>query len=400
MFAETALLAKRLIIIARLRRLASPAICLCALFSLAALSLKAGSVGQVPGTRTASVQNIEPRTDSRGEIIDAHDGCLQYFEGRYFLYGTAYGRSAGFGINNRFRVYSSLDLSHWQFEGELLKDPPPGVHYRPYVAYNPNTHLYVLWYNWYPRLWDGKNGVAVSSTPIGPFKIVNPDARLTQAADHPGDGSLFVDHDGTGYFIYTVIGQDHAIRVERLTRDYLGSAGKTSEVLAHGCEAPAMFRRGDTYYVLFDTCSCFGPKGSGARVYVSSSPLGPFEFKGNINRGADSQPIVSAQQTYVARIPTTQGDAFIWMGDLWGSRPDTLKGHDLQYWSTPLEFLPGGAIAPLRRVPRWQLEVRVGLESLPLPSPYVAKTRIDPNPLTIDPCSGASIPIEHQDRGS
>jgi hypothetical protein len=351
-------------------------------------------------SNTVSVQNVEPRTDDRGQIIDAHDGCLQYFEGRYFLYGTAYGKSAGFGINNRFRAYCSLDLEHWQFEGELLRDPPSGVHYRPYVAYNPSTHMYVLWYNWYPRLWDGKNGVAVSSTPSGPFTIVNSDTRLSQAADKPGDGSLFVDNDGTGYFIYTVIGQDHAIRVERLTRDFLGSTGQHSEVLARGCEAPAMFRRGDTYYVLFDTCSCFGPKGSGARVYVSTSPLGPFEFKGNINRGVDSQPIIAAQQTFVARIPTPRGDAYLWMGDLWGSRPDSIKGHDLQYWSPPLQFLPGGAIAPLVRVPRWQMSVREGLGSLPAPTHYVTRSRIDPNPLTIDPCTGAAIPAEHQDTGS
>lgn len=59
---------------------------------------------------TAKVNNLLPRYDVSGEIVDAHDGCLQYFAGRYYLYGTAYGKSAGYGINNRFRVYSSPDL--------------------------------------------------------------------------------------------------------------------------------------------------------------------------------------------------------------------------------------------------------------------------------------------------
>ena len=35
--------------------------------------------------RTVSVNNADPRRDLKGEIIDAHDGCLQFFEGRYYL---------------------------------------------------------------------------------------------------------------------------------------------------------------------------------------------------------------------------------------------------------------------------------------------------------------------------
>ena len=68
-------------------------------------------------------------------LSDAHDGNLLFAEGRYYLYGTAYGTRAGFDINNRFRVYSSPDLQDWTFEGELLKSPPDGVHYNPSVVY-------------------------------------------------------------------------------------------------------------------------------------------------------------------------------------------------------------------------------------------------------------------------
>ena len=49
----------------------------------------------------------------RAPLSDAHDGNLLFAEGRYYLYGTAYGKSAGSGINNRFRVYSSPDLQDW-----------------------------------------------------------------------------------------------------------------------------------------------------------------------------------------------------------------------------------------------------------------------------------------------
>lgn len=128
---------------------------------------------KTPEYRTVTISNVKPRRDITGTIIDAHDGNLLFADGRYFLYGTAYGKTAGYSINNRFRVYSSPDLEHWTFEGELLKSPPDGVYYNPSVVYNSRKHKYVLWYNWYPKLWNGQVGAAVSDTPIGPFTIVN-----------------------------------------------------------------------------------------------------------------------------------------------------------------------------------------------------------------------------------
>ncbi len=371
------------------------------LLVLAGLLLTVGSgwSAAAPPYRTVTVQNSEPRRDTHGEIIDAHDGCLQYFNGRYYLYGTAYGRSAGFGINNRFRVYSSADLERWQFEGELIKDQPSGVFYRPYVVYNAATKQYVLWCNWYPQLWDGFMAAAVSDTPVGPFKIVLLDVKLSQAAHQPGDGSLFVDDDGTGYFIYTTIGQGHSVRVERLTPDYLGSTGETSAVLATGCEAPALFRHGTLYYALTDNACCFCARGSGARVFTATSPLGPYTLRGNINRDAAGKTVIAAQQTYVARLPGPDGDVYVWMGDRWGSRPDGIKGHDLQHWSAPLQFLPDGGIAPLANQPAWSAKLRLGGELPAAAVPYVLPKRKDPDPLKIHPCSKLPIPPGEWDTG-
>jgi hypothetical protein len=348
--------------------------------------------------RMIAVNNMEPRRDVSGEIIDAHDGCLQFFEGRYYLYGTAYGKTAGFSINNRFRVYSSPDLERWMYEGELLTAPPDGVYYRPYVVYNPMTRRYVLWYNWYPKLWNGRVGAATSDRPSGPFTILNPDVAVSQAGSSPGDGSLFVDDDGTGFFIYTVIGQDHAVRVEQLTPDYLGSAGKVSEILAKGCESPVLFRRDNIYYAVFDQCCCFCPEGSGARVFKANSPLGPFTEMGNINRqGGTGAPIVAGQQTWVAKLPAPDGAIYLWLCDRWGSRPDGVKGHDFQFWSAPLKFQPDGSIQPVENISSWQARVVVGHERGTVPSPYLWPKKRDPNPLKTDPCTGAALSSEQFD---
>ncbi|HEX3986278.1 MAG TPA: family 43 glycosylhydrolase [Acidobacteriaceae bacterium] len=340
--------------------------------------------------RVVTIHNDAPRRDVNGPILDAHDGCLLFFNGRYYLYGTAYGKTAGYTINNRFRVYSSPDLVHWTFEGELLKAPPDGIYYRPYVAYNARTRKYVLWYNWYPKLWDGRVGVAVSDTPVGPFTIVNSQVPVEGAAQHPGDGSLFVDNDGTGYFIYSTIGLDHAIRIERLTPNFYSVTGAVSPILGKNCEAPALFRRGDTYYALFDHTCCFCKAGSGARVLMASHPLGPWRPAANIN-ALDGKPIVAAQQTFIAQIPTPQGTVYMWMGDRWDSRPDAWKGHDLQYWAPPLQFAADGAILPIRNVPSWKLAIVTGSRSEPAPHPYIWPAKPVVNSIRMDPCYGTPL---------
>jgi len=327
-----------------------------------------------------------------GEIIDAHDGCLQLFHGRFYLYGTAYGNSDGYGISNRYRVYSSPDLGRWTFEGELLKHPPTGVYYRPYVVFNARTGKYVLWYNWYPTKWNGQAGVAVSDSPVGPFIIVNENVHLL--SPDPGDGSLFVDDDGGGYYIYTAIREGYTVRVERLTADYLGATGQTSRILAAGGEAPILFRRNDIYYALLGPRCEACPQGSEVQVFTGASPLGPFTTKPqwNINRlavstiphlstpetnglkilvpggtfvlhpstnapviNATNAPAIPAQETWVARIPTPGEPVFIWMGDRWGSNLDGIKGHDFQFWA-PLHFSPRGEIQPVKNVASWFIE--------------------------------------------
>jgi beta-xylosidase len=352
--------------------------------------------GPLPGIVTIS--NIESRCDGRGEIIDAHDGCLQYFNGRFYLYGTAYENSASYdGTSNRYRVYSSPDLAQWTYEGELFQTAPEGVYYRPYVIYNASTHKYVLWYNWYPKLWNGQTGVATSDTPVGPFTIVNPKVHLLATA--PGDGSLFADDDGTAYFIYTALNEGGTIRIERLTADYLASTGEASGILAIGAESPLLFRRHNRYYALCGP-RCFAcPGGTEIQVLIASSPLGPYLAKseGDINRqprdnplsnvktetwaisvcssnatGATDNPdgtkkrvsmiirninapLIAAQETWVAKIPTAGEPLYVWMGDGWDSAPDHIRGHNLQYWSPPLKFGTNGDILPLELAPTWQL---------------------------------------------
>jgi hypothetical protein len=345
--------------------------------------IKTAEAAAPPGSfQKVVIDNANPRRDLAGNILDAHDGCLKLFNGKYYLYGTRYGKADGWGKTNQYAVYSSPNLKDWTDEGVILKDLPPKPYYRPYVVYNENTHKYVLWYND-----DEKMGVATADRPEGPFTEQSNDVPLKHR--DTGDLGLFVDNDGTAYVTYSYgDGGDYKktfpiskepiphnqIVVEQLTADYLGSTGRVTQPVAGNSEAPALFRRGDLYYLLFDNTCAICSAGTGVRVYIAQSPLGPFIYKGNINRaGPQSRDlpspwtfpgsgrkdvIIKAQQTYVAVLPGPGGEQYLWMGDRWGSAPDGIMGHNFQYWGV-LSFDPDGMIQQLRNHDDWTIEVPV-----------------------------------------
>ncbi|QDU71534.1 family 43 glycosylhydrolase [Mucisphaera calidilacus] len=305
---------------------------------------------------TITIQNTTPRRDIHGRIIDCHDGCLRHFEGRYYLYGTRYGNTDGFTRANRYVCYSSPDLENWTPHGEILDRFPDGIGYRPYVAWNPKTSRYVLWFNWYPELWDGQYGVAVASQPEGPYQLVA--ERTPVVMPQPGDHNLMVDDDGAGYLIYTSITETpdghHHLSIERLDETMTTSTQENSGIIDSYVEAPALFRRDRWCYAIFGKTCCFGQQGSDARVYRSRDPLGPWSWAAEINRREDGTIVVPGQQTDVTALPTAEGVQWVWMADLWGSRPDGIKGHDLQHWE-PLTFGSDGLPLTLEGCRTWSL---------------------------------------------
>ena len=454
--------------------------------------------------KTLTVDNAKPRRDIEGKIVDAHDGRVIQFGDTFYWYGTRYGSTNGYTEANEYVCYSSLDLKTWKYEGALLPQKPTGVYYRPHVVYNATTRKYVLWYNWYPKLWNGQFGVATSDNPTGPFTIVNDDVKVRHSGLGVGDLGVFVDDDGSAYLSYNTI-NGHKVSVEKLNEDYTRSTLQGSEFIAQYSEAGAMFKRAGTYYLMTDYTCCFCTQGSGARVFTASNPLGPYTYRQNINRypgeaaplltdgnskdnlyeaftqkgfrgvqlqteglqnfssllvhqftgnrkgqcgevanprthdtiprvsfimeywngnewkalpitnvqvnesvlsksyllsfsgtqtdalriypqfadtlqtihlseifafnkawrmkafklsGSEGKPIIPAQQAFVMPLQTQKGTEYIWMGDLWGSASDNVKGHDYQFWSAPLKFYESGLIQPLQWSDGWTIKIK------------------------------------------
>ncbi len=448
--------------------------------------------------QTITIDNTKPHLTDDGKIVDAHDGRIIKFGKKYYWYGTSYGATNGFTKANKYVCYSSTDLTRWHYENKLLTNEPEGVYYRPHVIYNERSKKYVLWYNWYPKLWDGQFGVATSDSPIGPFTVLNSNVTVKQQALGVGDLSLFVDDDAKAYISYCTI-QNHKVSVELLNETYTESTQQGSEFIAEHCEAGSMFKRNGIYYLLTDYTCCFCTQGSGAQVFVASKPLGLYKYQQNINRyvgepqaqltdgkernnnfttltakakdaltielnktsyvnkfsisqftgnrngqcgevdnpilhdaiktfafevkvysngnwetvntkptaahssmqikydfvinknevdaiavtplyadtiaplqideinvnapatvykSAWGKPIIPAQQTHVMPLQTTTGVQYIWMGDMWGSASNNIKGQDYQYWSKPLAFYKNGMIKNLSWTNQFSIKLK------------------------------------------
>jgi len=265
-------------------------------WALAALLLGLVAPGAGAAGHTSTVVNGDERGatirfDVDGDPVDAHDGELQRFGSRYFLYGTSY--DCGFEWQQPgspfcgFRAYSSPDLVHWSDEGPLFAAGTPTWQsrcdgstygcYRPHVSYNERTRRYVLWINAY----DVGQGYHVfeSTAATGPFTERAVPRMAVNGGIPPGvnngDHDLFVNRDGTAYLVYTDWRQGGDIVVEQLDERWLSGTGRHVRLGITATEAPSLFRRGDRYYVTLSDPNC-GYCTTGTSYFVADSPLGPW----------------------------------------------------------------------------------------------------------------------------
>lgn len=271
------------------------------------------------------------RFDIQGNAVDAHDGEIKYFDGRYYLYGTSYDcgfrwASGGRSVFCGFKSYSSTDLVHWRDEG-LLFDPAPWQHqrgfqcadhgcFRPRVLRNA-AGKYILWVN--TGTGDVGYRVFSSDTPTGPFTLLSLPLKLLRRVGG-GDHGLFEDDDGAGYLIDTNYSRDRQrtadgtsteffkVVVEKLNPDLTDGAGQYARLPADvSGEAPTMFKRYGRYYIVYDAGCAYCPHGVASYV-TAPTPMGPWAPGGEISKDS-----CGGQVTHVERI----GDAYLFMSDLW-----------------------------------------------------------------------------------
>jgi len=177
-------------------------------------------------------------------------------------------------------------------------------------------------------------------------KILQRDMPLGQMSR---DMTLFVDDDGKAYHIHSSE-RNKTLHISELSDDYLSFTGKFVRVLVGASnEAPAICKHDGKYYMLSSGCSSWKP--NAARSAVADSMMGVWKPLGNPCKGVNSYNKIGATKTYGAQstylLPVAgKKNAFIAMFDLWRPRNQT----DSRYLWLPAYIKDG------KLVVEWQKE--------------------------------------------
>jgi GH43 family beta-xylosidase len=215
-----------------------------------------------------------------GLFADPH---IANFGGRYYLYPTTDGYASWSGTY--YKAFSSTDLVNWTDHGVIL-DHGPDVSWADNSAWAPavaaKNGQYYLYFS--GGLASGNTakqlGVAVSSSPTGPFRDALGRPLVTSGQFSGGqaiDPMVFTDDNGQSYLYW---GQGVA-RVVPLNADMVSfNAAQVRTITPSGYnEAPFVFKRNGTYYFMWsenDTRS----EDYRVAYATGSSPLGPWTRRG------------------------------------------------------------------------------------------------------------------------
>jgi beta-galactosidase len=144
------------------------------------------------------------------------------------------------------------------------------------------------------------------------------------------DMTLYQDDDGKAYLIYSSR-ENFDLRVAQLTDDYRSVTSHDVMIFSEHREAPAIFKRNGTYYLI--TSACTGWKPNQARLHVSKSIFGPWQNAGDPMRGTKAETTFDGQSTFILPAPGHKGQ-FVFMADRW--YPNDL-GNSPHIW-LPIKF--------------------------------------------------------------
>ena len=338
--------------------------------------------------------------DNNNVHINAHGGGILFHQGKYYWFGEhktegRRGNTAWVGVH----CYSSENLYDWKDEGIAMKvsDDPESpitagcVIERPKVIFNPKSGKFVLWFHLELKGQGynaAKTGVAVADNPTGPYtflKALNPNAgvwpvgfpeelknktwpdsikpwsevwieavkegmfvkRDFEKGQMARDMTLYVDDDGKAYHIHASE-ENLTLHISELTDDYLGFTGKYIRVAPTGHnEAPSIFKRNGKYYMVTSGCTGWAP--NAARLLVSDSVMGNWEYVENPCVGNDKELTFHSQSTFILPVEGKK-DAFIFLADRWVPE----NAIDGRYIWLPIQFKENG-VPFLEWMDEWDL---------------------------------------------
>lgn len=303
------------------------------------LALACAVLAPLVATSTAqaapqTVSNATQFTDTSGNPVHAHGGGVVRSGGYYYWIGE--NRNS----DNTFRYvscYRSTDLKSWTFVNNVLTEnshaelATANIE-RPKIMYNASTDRYVIWMHKEngSDYSEARAAVAVSTSnqPCGSYTYV----RSFRPLGHMSrDIGVFVDTDGTGY-MYSAARENYDLHIYRLTADYTDVASLVADPWHGGHrEAPALFKRGSTYFMLTSGATGWSPNQQ--KYATATSITGPWTAMQNVG----DSTTYGSQTAFVLPVQGTSGTSYLYMGDRWGNSIGTNVNGSKYVWA-PITF--------------------------------------------------------------
>lgn len=208
-------------------------------------------------------------------------------DGRLYLYGSRDREGVEDYCSNSYKVFSTDDLVHWTDHGVSFETGRVGF-CEAKTLYAPDCVFAHGRYWLFFCMPGGREGVAVSDTPAGPFVNASP----VEGADGLGiDPTALVDDDGSVYLYW---GQDslHAARLSDDMRSILPATLHHGVLTheAHGFHEGASIRKIKGRFVLL---YCDGTRGRATSLSyaVADSPFGPFDRRDVVIDNTNCDPL-------------------------------------------------------------------------------------------------------------
>ncbi|MCE6998739.1 RICIN domain-containing protein [Saccharothrix sp. S26] len=301
----------------------------------AALGLAVGGVAVVAAPAQAApvtVTNGTQFTDTSGAVVHAHGGGVLKVGEYYYWFGE------NRNPNNTFRavsVYRSTDLRNWEFRNNVLTQSSAAELQvanieRPKVIYNASTGRFVMWMHKEngSNYSEARAAVASSATVDGAYTY---HGSFRPLGRHMSRDITLYNDNGTAYMI-SAADENRDLHIYRLTSDYLNTAGLVGNFWNNAIrEAPAMFKRGNTYFLLTSGATNWNP--NQAQYATASSISGPWSGWTNVGNSTT----FSSQPAYVLPIQGTSTTSYLYMGDRWAGAWGG-PVNDSQYVWLPITF--------------------------------------------------------------
>jgi hypothetical protein len=234
----------------------------------------------------AQFDNPVIRTDADGNTFFTADPSVRVFNGKLYMYPShdVFPANRCSTMDN-YHVFSSSNGQDWKDEGQILSSWDLNWGFKGGWMWAPDCeYINGKYYFFYPHLRtqeennDWITAVAVSDTPVGPFKDLGPiEGTGGQGLIDPN--ILKVSDDE----VYIYWGGSQKLYASKITcnGDNVALTGGTTELtnqLSNFHEGSWCFEKDGTYYMTYARSN--GDNTESLGYATGPSPLGPFTYKG------------------------------------------------------------------------------------------------------------------------